>query len=166
MQRSLELVRWSLHSWRAMLISEQGGLWLFYVFQKQKPAWQRGLVSQSGWVSARRSLGTQYTWKSHHSNDAIRKSLFSGTDSVVLSDAQDFWRCFSPECVLCMDVSDSQVSLILLFHGVPAHHLVSLFHMVSPDRRDNQSLSSDWQLDNISVLPKRTHDTLSHQRSV
>lgn len=83
MQCSLELVRWSLHSWSTMMTSEQGGLWVFYVFQKQKPAWLRGLVSQNCWVSARRSLGTQYTWKSDHSNDAIwRKCLFSGTDSV------------------------------------------------------------------------------------
>lgn len=58
----------------------------------------------------------------------------------------------------------TQVSFILLFHRVPAHHLVSVFHMVSHNRRDNQSLSSDWQLDNISILPKRTHDTLSHPR--
>lgn len=59
----------------------------------------------------------------------------------------------------------TQVSLIL-FHRVRAHHLVSVFHMVSHSRWDNRSISSDWQLDNISVLRKRTHDTLFHQRSI
>lgn len=63
-----------------------------------------------------------------------------------------------------MDVTHKWVSSFFFTEFL--HTIWFVFHMVSHSRRDNRSISSDWQLDNISVLPKRTHDTLSHQRSV
>lgn len=66
------------------------------------------------------------------------------------------FSCLISEDMSLMHGCYTQVSLIPLFHRVPVHHLVSVFHMVSHSRRDNQSISSGWQLDNISILPKRT----------
>lgn len=133
------------------------------MFLKCKPTWLSGLISQKCWTSTRRSLGTWCTWKSDHSDDDVRKkSLFSGTASGV----RVWWARF-------LKVSGSshkktfthgcytQMSLMPPFHSVSAHHLVSVFHRVSYARRGKWSISADWQLDNVYILPKRTSDTLS-----
>lgn len=53
------------------------------------------------------------------------------------------------------------MSLSPLFHRASAHHLVSVFHRVSYTRIHKWSISADWQLDNVYILPKRICDTLS-----
>lgn len=140
MKCNLELVRRSLHSWSTVLISEQGGLWFFYVFQNQKPAWLRGF-------SELLSVCQEVTGYSVHLK--IRPSKWCHQEKEPL-----YWDWFcglvwctrflkiTPTRMSFMHGCYTQVSLILLLHRVPAHHLVCLSHGKSQQK--GQSIHLIW----------------------